>query len=304
MSFPFSAVLGQDEMKLALVLCAIDPQIGGVLLSGSRGAAKSTAARALAALLPPIQVHAACPFRCGPEEPCNSCERGPVRSEPTPFAELPLGATEDRVVGTLDLARALRSGEARLEPGLLARAHRGVLYVDEVNLLPDHLVDLMLDAAASGWNVVEREGVSVRHPARFVLVGTMNPDEGELRPQLLDRFGLCVRVSDLLEPKERAEAARRAIEHGRRPEEFHAAWEASELAQRKRLAAARTSLVHVDLDPQLAAQISERCARERAQGLRADLALARSATALAAWEGRPRVTEQDVERVAELALAH
>src|SRR5262245_49221850 len=165
MTFPFSAVLGQDEMKLALVLSAIDPLIGGVLLTGSRGAAKSTAARALASLLPQVQVHAGCPFRCGPEEPCNSCERGALRSEPSPFAELPLGATEDRLVGTLDLSRALRSGETRLEPGLLARAHRGVLYVDEVNLLPDHLVDLLLDAAASGWNNVEREGVSVRHPA-------------------------------------------------------------------------------------------------------------------------------------------
>jgi magnesium chelatase subunit D len=304
MTYPFAAVLGQDEMKLALVLCAIDPQIGGVLLSGSRGAAKSTAARALAHLLPPVQVHAGCPFRCGPEEPCNSCERGPLRSEPTPFAELPLGATEDRLVGTLDLARALRSGETCLEPGLLARAHRGVLYVDEVNLLPDHLVDLLLDAAASGWNCVEREGVSVRHPARFVLVGTMNPDEGELRPQLLDRFGLCVRVQDLHEPAERAEAARRAIEYGRAREAFLLTWDALERALRERIAAARRALVHVDLSDDLAAAISERCAKERAQGLRADLALARSAMALAAWEGRAHVREADVERVAELALAH
>ena len=304
MTFPFAAVLGQDEMKLALVLCAIDPQIGGVLLSGSRGAAKSTAARALAALLPPIQVHAGCPFRCGPEEPCDSCERGPLESAPTPFAELPLGATEDRLVGTLDLSRALSSGESRLEPGLLARAHRGVLYVDEVNLLPDHLVDLLLDSAASGWNCVEREGVSLRHPARFVLVGTMNPDEGELRPQLLDRFGLCVRVEDLHDPAERAEAARRAIAYGRSRAAFLAAWEGLEHALRERLAAARRALVHVDLADDLAAGISERCAKERAQGLRADLALARSAMALAAWEGRAHVRGLDVERVAELALAH
>jgi magnesium chelatase subunit D len=304
MSFPFAAVLGQDEMKLALLLCAIDPRIGGVLLSGSRGAAKSTAARALAGLLPPIDVHAGCPFRCGPDEPCSSCERGTLRSEPTPFAELPLGATEDRLIGTLDLARALRSGEMRLEPGLLARAHRGVLYVDEVNLLPDHLVDLLLDAAASGWNHVEREGVSVRHPARFVLVGTMNPDEGELRPQLLDRFGLCVHVDDLRDPAERAEAARRAIEHGRSAARFREVWAAREDELRERLARARARRDHVELAPELATRISERCAREGAQGLRADLALARSATALAAWEARMHVSDDDVERVAELALAH
>ncbi|HSS11627.1 MAG TPA: VWA domain-containing protein, partial [Acidimicrobiales bacterium] len=271
-AFPFAAVVGQDDLKLALLLTAIDPALSGVLLRGQKGTAKTTVARALAALLPGS----------------------------APFIELPLGATEDRLVGTFDLAAALVGGERRFEPGLLADADGGVLYVDEVNLLPDHLVDVLLDVAASGVNRVEREGVSHTHPSRFVLVGSMNPEEGDLRPQLLDRFGLAVDVSTTDEPSMRAEAVRRRLAFDADPIGFGQAWEPSQLQLRGRLASARPAVLG---DP-LLEQVSRLCASVGAEGLRADLTICRAAAALAGWEGREEVTVDDVRRVAPLALAH
>ena len=270
--FPFSAVVGAEELKLALVLAAIDPAIGGVLARGDKGSAKTTLARGLAAVLP----------------------------NDAPFAELPLGATEDRLVGTLDLAAALAGKGVHFEPGLLAGAHGGVLYVDEVNLLADHLVDVLLDVAASGVNLVEREGISHRHPARFVLIGSMNPEEGELRPQLLDRFGLAVDVTTSLDPGERAEAVRRRLAFDADPDGFTAKWAQEEETLRARLAAARPATV----GDHLLQAIGALCASVGAQGLRADLVLARAAGALAGWEGRGEATVDDVRRVAALALAH
>ncbi len=270
--FPFSAVVGHDDLKLALVLAAIDPGIGGVLLSGQKGSAKTTLARGLAALLP----------------------------GDAPFAELPLGATEDRLVGTLDLARALTSGERRFEPGLLASAHGGVLYVDEVNLLADHLVDVLLDVAVSGINRIEREGVSHEHPSRFVLIGSMNPEEGDLRPQLLDRFGLAVEVVASTQPDERAEAVRRRLMFDADPEGFSATWMEREDVLRDQLRNARLARLPDDL----LAAVSALCASVGAEGLRADLVLCRGAAALAGWEGRAEATANDVRRVAPFALAH
>jgi magnesium chelatase subunit D len=270
--FPFSAVVGMEEVKLALLLCAVDARLGGVLLRGQKGSAKTTLARGLAGLLPG---HA-------------------------PFAELPVGATEDRLVGSLDLGAALAGDGRRFEPGVLAHAHGGVLYVDEVNLLPDHLVDLLLDVAASGVNRVEREGISHEHTARFVLVGSMNPEEGELRPQLLDRFGLAVAVAATTDPAERAEAVRRRLEFDADPTAFVAGWADEEEALARRLATARPA----PLADELLRSVSALCAGVGAEGLRADLVTARAAAALAGWEGRDEVTADDVRRVAPLALAH
>ncbi len=270
--FPFSAVVGQDEVKLALLLAAVDPAIAGVLLRGEKGSAKTTLARALASLLP----------------------------GPAPFVELPVGATEDRLVGTLDLAAALTSGERRFQPGLLAAADGGVLYVDEVNLLPDHLVDVLLDVAASGVNRVEREGVSHAHPARFVLIGSMNPEEGELRPQLLDRFGLSVDVRAPVDPAVRAAAVRRRLAFDADPAGFAVEWAPAEEGLARRLA----EVAPAQLPAALIEQVSRVCAAAQAQGLRADLTICRAAVALAGFEGRPAATTEDVRRVAPLALAH
>jgi magnesium chelatase subunit D len=311
--YPFAAIVAQERMKLALLLHAINPAIGGVLLRGEKGAAKSTIVRALGALLPPLAVVAGCPYSCDPAAPfadCPHCADGMAGGafvaavRPTRVVELPLGATEDRVIGTIDLARALRAGERRFEPGLLAAAHRGVLYVDEVNLLPDHLVDLLLDAAASGRNVVEREGVSFAHPARFVLIGTMNPEEGELRPQLLDRFGLAIDVGGLAAPRERAEVVRRRIAYEADPVAFAARWADEEEALRTRLAAARALLPCVTLGDALLDLIATICAGSGVEGLRADLTIYKAACALAAWEGREGVCAADIRLAAELALPH
>ena len=271
-AYPFSAVVGQDEAKLALLLCAIQPVIGGVLLRGEKGTAKTTLARGLAALLP----------------------------GEAPFVDLPVGATEDRVVGSIDVTAALTGGEVRFSPGLLASAHGGVLYVDEVNLLPDHLVDVLLDVAATGRNRVEREGVSHVHDARFVLVGSMNPEEGELRPQLLDRFGLCVDVSSHGDPEVRTEALAARLAFDADPAGVAARWAAAEAAVHARLAAARPAVV----PPALLGQVAALCASVGAEGLRADLTICRAAAALAGWEGRAEATADDVRRVAPLALAH
>jgi magnesium chelatase subunit I len=311
--FPFSAVAGQDEMKLALITIAIDPGIGGVLLLGDRGTGKSTAIRALAALLPPMQVVEGCPYGCDPDSAQRWCEacasrkaKGAlkVRSAPVPVVDLPLGATEDRVVGALDLERALTRGEKAFEPGLLARANRGFLYIDEVNLLEDHLVDLLLDVAASGENVVEREGLSVRHPARFVLVGSGNPEEGELRPQLLDRFGLLVEVMTPTDLAVRVEVVRRRDAYERDPAKFIAAWTREERKLRQRLVAARAKLSSVAVGDAVLTRAAQLCIALGTDGLRGELTLVRAARALAALEDAPEVNDMHLRRIAPAALRH
>jgi magnesium chelatase subunit D len=308
--YPFSALVGQPEMKLALVLNAINPRLGGVLIRGQKGTAKSTAARGLAALLPPIQVVEGCRFGCDPElgaprcPDCGGRDELPAQTRRPSFVELPIGATEDRVLGTLDLERALQTGQRHFEPGLLARANRGLLYVDEVNLLPDHLVDALLDAAAMGTNTVEREGVSFSHPAAFVLVGTMNPEEGDLRPQLLDRFALAIDVAGLPDPRERAEVVRRRVAYEADPDAFAERWQAAEDAERARIAAARAYLPSVRLSDHLLDLIARICVEFEVDGLRADVVIYKTALTLAAYAGRRDVNAQDVQRAAELALPH
>ncbi|WP_231486483.1 ATP-binding protein [Candidatus Blastococcus massiliensis] len=310
MTYPFSAVVGMDDMRLALLLNAVSPAVGGVLVRGEKGTAKSTAVRALAAVLPPVAVVPGCGFACDPAAPDPACPDGPHEPtvdgpvRPARLVELPVGASEDRVVGSLDLERALTEGVKAFEPGLLAAAHRGVLYVDEVNLLHDHLVDLLLDAAAMGTAYVEREGISVRHAARFLLVGTMNPEEGELRPQLLDRFGLTVEVAAPRDPAERAEVVRRRFASDADPAGFAAAWSAEEGGLATRIADARARLPHVVLSDAALQQVTAVCAAFDVDGLRADLVTARAAIAHAAWCGRVEVTEDDVRVAARLALPH
>ncbi|SOC46357.1 protoporphyrin IX magnesium-chelatase [Blastococcus aggregatus] len=310
MTYPFSAVVGMDDMRLALLLNAVSPAVGGVLVRGEKGTAKSTTVRALAAVLPPVAVVPGCRFACDPAAPDPGCPDGPHEPtaggpvRPARLVELPVGASEDRVVGSLDLERALTEGVKAFEPGLLAAAHRGVLYVDEVNLLHDHLVDLLLDAAAMGTAYVEREGISVRHAARFLLVGTMNPEEGELRPQLLDRFGLTVEVAAPRDPAVRAEVVRRRFASDADPAGFAAAWSAQESGLADRIAGARARLPHVVLSDAALQQVTAVCAAFDVDGLRADLVTARAAIAHAAWCGRDEVTEDDVRVAARLALPH
>jgi magnesium chelatase subunit D len=305
--FPFSALVGQEPMKRALILAAIHPGLGGVLIRGSKGAAKSTAVRALAALLPAIDVFEGDPFARAPGEEVPGWplpgDARPLR-RPVALVNLPVGATEDRVVGSLNLERALTTGARAFEPGLLAAAHRGLLYIDEVNLLGDHLVDLLLDAAAMGVNHVEREGLTFRHPARFVLVGTMNPEEGDLRPQLLDRFGLAVEVEPMTDPADRAEVVRRRLAFEADPPGFRARWAEADRLEGESIARAQRLLPEVVVPEPILEALCARCAREGADGLRADLTIYKAATALAAHEGRTRVTQADVDAVAELALAH
>ena len=307
--YPFSAVVGQPEMKRALLLVALEPDLGGVLLAGEKGTAKSTAARALAHLLPPITVVEGCPFGCEPAGPlCPDCRRRrrplPTRRVPTPFVELPLGAGEDRLAGSLDLEAAIRQGRARLSPGLLARAHRGILYIDEVNLLAPHLVHLILDAAAGGVHHLEREGLSRRHPARFALVGSMNPEEGPLSPQLSDRFGLCVEVRGERNPALRRLVITRRLAWEADPVGFAVAWSAAEERLRRRLAAAREHLKQVELTPAARAEAALRARLARAAGQRAEIAMCRAARALAAWWGEARAEERHVAAVAAMALRH
>ncbi|MBM3224612.1 MAG: magnesium chelatase, partial [Candidatus Tectomicrobia bacterium] len=309
--FPFTAVVGQEAIKLALLLNAISPAIGGVLIRGHKGTAKSTAVRALARLLPDITVVAGCPFACAltdRPDSCPHCSREATERQAmlrrAALVELPLGATEDRVVGTLDIERALQSGTRHFEPGLLAAAHRGVLYIDEVNLLSDHLVDILLDAAAMGMNYVEREGISISHPASFILVGTMNPEEGELRPQLLDRFGLAVDVQAERDIEARAEVVRRRIAFDRAPEAFWQQWTATEQTERDRLIAAQHRLPAVQLDDAMLRLITGICMDFEVDGMRADITMYRAALALAAYEGRTQVIEDDVRQVARLVLPH
>ena len=305
--YPFSALVGQGSMKRALILAAIHPGLGGVLVRGSKGAAKSTAVRALAALLPEIEVVPGDPFRRAPGEEVEGWplpEGAAFEGRPVVLVNLPVGATDDRVVGSLDLERALSSGRRAFEPGLLASAHRGILYIDEVNLLGDHLVDLLLDAAAMGVNHVEREGLTFRHPARFVLIGTMNPEEGDLRPQLLDRFGLAVEADPMTDPADRAEVVRRRLAFEADPAAFLARWAEADRREGRRIAEAQRLLPSVVVPEPVLDALCARCAREGAEGLRADLTIYKAASALAAYEGRTTVTADDVEAVAELALAH
>jgi magnesium chelatase subunit D len=312
--FPFTAIVGQEKMKMALILNAISPQIGGVLIRGERGTAKSTAARALAALLPEIEVVADCPFSCDPgqlEALCDNCrervehgEELPVARRRTRFVNLPVSATEDRVVGTLDIELAIRRGERHFEPGVLAAANRGLLYVDEVNLLDDHVVDLLLDSAAMGVNVVEREGISFSHPARFILVGTMNPEEGELRPQLLDRFSLCVEIKGITDPQARVEILERCVQFEQDPEGFREEWEPHEEQLSREIARARELLPEVRYEPRDLLVIAELMANLSVDGHRADIVILKTALAHAAFAGRRRINEADILAAAELALPH
>ncbi|WP_420121229.1 ATP-binding protein, partial [Nakamurella sp.] len=309
-SYPFTAVVGSDDMAIALILTTVAPEVGGVLVRGEKGTAKSTTVRALAGLLPPVAVVDGCRFSCDPADPDRACPDGPhppgaaASTRPARLVELPVGATEDRVIGSLHLERALTAGVTEYEPGLLAAAHRGLLYVDEVNLLHDHLVDLLLDAAAMGRSTVEREGVSIAHAARFVLVGTMNPEEGELRPQLLDRFGLTVEIAAPRDPARRAEVVRRRLAHDADPEGFAARFAADERATAQRIAAARAALPAVVLGDGALTRIAEVCAAFEVDGMRADIVTARAAVAHAAWHGRRYVTRDDIRAAARLALPH
>lgn len=313
-AYPFTGIVGQDEMKLALMLSVIDPNLGGVIIMGHRGTGKSTAVRALAGLLPSIKKVRGCVFGCDPDkqnELCQDCagklscgERFGIERGAVPVVDLPLGATEDRVCGTLDIERALVEGVKAFEPGLLARANRGFLYIDEVNLLDDHLVDVLLDAAASGRNIVEREGISISHPARFVLVGSGNPEEGELRPQLLDRFGLYTQITTITDLDQRVEIVERRERFDDDPAAFEAEFAAAEDQLRKQITRAKKLLARVEVDRRLLMSIAELCVSLKVDGHRGELTIARSARALAAFEGRTRANADDVERVAVMSLRH
>jgi magnesium chelatase subunit I len=312
--FPFPAIVGQEEMKLALLLNVIDPKIGGVMIMGDRGTGKSTTIRALADLLPEIEVVANDPFNSDPSDPDLMSDEVKQKLEQQILLEivkkkvimvdLPLGATEDRVCGTIDIEKALSEGVKAFEPGLLAKANRGILYVDEVNLLDDHLVDVLLDSAASGWNTVEREGISIRHPARFVLVGSGNPEEGELRPQLLDRFGMHAEIHTVKEPALRVEIVEQRSEFDRDPQAFYEKYLEEQLDLQNRLVQAQRLLPQVNIDYELRVKISEVCAELNVDGLRGDIVTNRAAKALAAFEGRTEVTVDDIRRVIVLSLRH
>jgi len=311
--YPFSAIVGQDEMKLGLLLAVIDPSIGGVLVFGDRGTGKSTAVRALAALLPQMKSVLGCRYHCDPAANgamCSECQerarQGRLKTQPVPVpvVDLPLGASEDRVVGALDLERALAQGVKAFEPGLLARANRGFLYIDEVNLLEDHLVDLLLDVAASGENVVEREGLSIRHPARFVLIGTGNPEEGELRPQLLDRFGMSVEVTTPNELELRVEVIRRRDAFERDTRGFLQKWKSADDQLRRKVVAAKSRLNSVEITDAAREWAAKLCMSLGADGLRGELTLIRAARALAAFDRKTKVDNTHLRRVASPALRH
>ncbi|WP_022975038.1 magnesium chelatase ATPase subunit I [Nevskia ramosa] len=311
--FPFSAIVGQEEMKLALLIAAVEPAIGGVMVFGDRGTGKSTAVRALAALLPPMEAVIGCPYHCAPDDPSEACQtslaklgdgKKKTHKVPVPVVDLPLGATEDRVVGALDLEKALAQGIKAFEPGLLARANRGFLYVDEVNLLEDHLVDLLIDVAASGENVVEREGLSIRHPARFVLIGSGNPEEGELRPQLLDRFGLSVEVSTPTDLALRISVVRRRDAFERDRAAFIAEWQKEDDKVRRRIVAARKRLDTVTVPDAVLERAASLCLSLGTDGLRGELTLMRAARALAALDGDATVGDRHLRRIAAPSLRH
>ena len=313
LTFPFAAIVGQDDMTLAIQVVAVDPSIGGVLVLGDRGTGKSTAVRALADLLPPIQVVKDCPYRCDPAQTAQACPvcqaRDPktktvVQRQAVAVVDLPLGATEDRVVGALDLEKALSQGIKQFSPGLLAQAHRGFLYIDEVNLLDDHLVDLLIDVAASGENLVEREGLSVRHPARFVLVGSGNPEEGELRPQLLDRFGLSVQVRTPQDLALRVQIIKRRDEFEKDPSAFKAHWHKDNQKLQKRIVKARERLAQVTVSDDMLMLCARLCQQLGTDGLRAELTLLRATRVFAALQGQLSVEAQHLQSMAPLALRH
>ncbi len=312
--FPFSAIVGLDKLKLAILINAINPKIGGLLIKGPKGSGKSTIVRALADILPKIEVVENCPFNCNPHDPSNMCpkcsetykkvEKLPVEEREMVVVDLPLGATEDRVVGSLDVEKAIKQGIEALEPGILAEANQNILYVDEVNLLADHIADDLLDAAAMGWNIVEREGISVNHPSRFIFIGTMNPEEGELRPQLLDRFPLSVTVERIDSVKDRMEVVRRNMEFEGNPEKFYKKSKTSQDELRKRIALARKLLENVIIPENLLEAICKTCSNLKVDGLRPDIIIAKAASTLAAFENRKEVELDDVLVAAELALSH
>jgi magnesium chelatase subunit I len=310
--FPFTAIVDQDEMKLALILNVIDPSIGGVLIMGEKGTAKSTTVRALADLLPEIEVIKGCRFNCSPEGPfCSDClekiKNGnslETEKKKMRVVELPLGVTEDRVVGTLDIEHAIKKGEKRFEPGILAEANRNFLYIDEVNLLEDHIVDLLLDSAAMGINIVEREGISFTHPARFILVGTMNPEEGELRPQLLDRFGLCVQVNSLRDKSLRMEVLKRKAEFDDDPEGFLRKWEPEQKKLLEKILKAKENLKKVKIDDEALSLVVEITSELNLDGHRADIVMLKSARAYTAFNGKEKITSEEIKKVAPLALRH
>lgn len=312
--FPFTAIVGQEQMKLALLLNIIDPKIGGVMIMGDRGTGKSTTIRALADLLPEIEVIAGDPFNSSPtdvemmgddvREKFENQQQFEVTKKKVPMIDLPLGATEDRVCGTIDIEKALSEGVKAFEPGLLAKANRGILYVDEVNLLDDHLVDVLLDSAASGWNTVEREGISIRHPARFVLVGSGNPEEGELRPQLLDRFGMHAEIRTVKEPDLRVQIVEQRGEFDRNPQEFLTKYQEQQEELQRKLVQAQELLPQVSIDYDIRVKVSEICSELDIDGLRGDIVTNRAAKALTAFELRTEVTVDDIRRVMPLCLRH
>ncbi|MDJ0682456.1 MAG: magnesium chelatase ATPase subunit I [Xenococcaceae cyanobacterium MO_167.B52] len=312
--FPFTAIVGQEEMKLSLILNVIDPKIGGVMIMGDRGTGKSTTIRALADLLPEIQVVAGDPFNSDPEDPdlmsdevkAKLKQQVPLEivKKKVQMVDLPLGATEDRVCGTIDIEKALSEGVKAFEPGLLAKANRGILYVDEVNLLDDHLVDVLLDSAAGGWNTVEREGISIRHPAQFVMVGSGNPEEGELRPQLLDRFGMHAEIHTVKEPNLRVQIVEQRGEFDANPPAFCEKYRPQQEELQEKIVKAQQLLPEVTLDYDLRIKISEICSELDVDGLRGDIVTNRAAKAIAAFEGRTEVTIDDIRRVIVLSLRH
>ncbi len=312
--FPFTAIVGQEEMKLALILNIIDPKIGGVMIMGDRGTGKSTTIRALADLLPEIEVVAEDPFNSHPSDPelmgddvramVDLGQEPPLAKKKVQMVDLPLGATEDRVCGTIDIEKALSEGVKAFEPGLLARANRGILYVDEVNLLDDHLVDVLLDSAASGWNTVEREGISIRHPARFVLVGSGNPEEGELRPQLLDRFGMHAQIRTVKDPELRVQIVEQRTEFDQNPPTFLVTYQSKQDDLQRNIVEAQTRLRGMAIDYDLRVKISQLCSELDVDGLRGDIVTNRAAKALAAYENRTEVTVEDIRRIAPLCLRH
>ncbi|MGY6530742.1 MAG: magnesium chelatase ATPase subunit I [Cyanobacterium sp.] len=312
--FPFTAIVGQEQMKLALLLNVIDPKIGGVMIMGDRGTGKSTTIRALADLLPEISVVAGDPFNSDPtdmemmgedlREKIEQNQHIETVNKKVPMIDLPLGATEDRVCGTIDIEKALSEGVKAFEPGLLAKANRGILYVDEVNLLDDHLVDVLLDSAASGWNTVEREGISIRHPARFVLVGSGNPEEGELRPQLLDRFGMHAEIRTVKDPDLRVQIVEQRAEFDQDPQGFLANYDEQQKALQQKLVDAQTLLPQISIDYEIRVKVSEICSELDVDGLRGDIVTNRAAKAIAAFEGRTEVTVDDIRRVMPLCLRH
>ena len=300
-NFPFAAIIGQEEMKLALQLNVIDPKIGGVMIMGDRGTGKSTTIRALADLLPDITIIKNDPFNTDPKGLAKNYETEAIK---IPMVELPLGATEDRVCGTINLKEILSGGTNTFEPGLLARANRGILYVDEINLLDDHLVDVLLDSAASGWNTVEREGISIKHPAKFILVGSGNPEEGELRPQLLDRFGMHAEIRTIREPKSRVKIVEERISFDNDPQVWFDKYEQEQLLIQKKIVSAQNLLNSVQISKDFQLKISQICSELEIEGLRGDIVSTRAAKALTAFESRSEVTLEDIKRTITLCLRH